>query len=162
MSDREESRNNFMLVLSAAIIRYRTIIFLLFIVFGVYCGINFGRGGNNADLTAFLSPATETRRGLAIMEEEFIEYATADVMISNITYERAEVLSGQIAAWPHVSSVEFDRSRSHYANAAALFQVTFDAVQDDPVTEAALETLREKLSGYDLYIHTQIGYDFAG
>ena len=30
------------------------------------------------------------------------------------------------------------------------------------MTEAALETLREKLSGYDLYIHTQIGYDFAG
>ena len=162
MPDKEKSRKNFMLILSAAIIRYRYIIFLLFIVFGVYCGVNFGRGGNNADLTAFLSPTTETKQGLAIMEEEFIEYATADVMISNITYDRAEELSGEISAFPHVSSVEFDRSRSHYANAAALFQVTFDAVQDDPVTEAALEPLRERLSAYDLYIHTQIGYDFAG
>ena len=162
MSDTEKKEKNFMLVLSSAIIRYRYIFFLLFIVFGIYCGINFGRGGNNADLTAFLSPATETKQGLAIMEKEFFEYATADVMISNTTFELAEELSAQIADYPHVSSVEFDRSRSHYANAAALFQVTFDAAQDDPVTEAALEALREKLSAYDLYIHTQIGYDFAG
>ncbi len=138
MSEAEKKSKNTMLVISAAIIRYRAVIFLLFAVFGVYCAVNFGRGGSNADLTAFLAPTTETRRGLSVMEEEFAEYATADLMIGNITFERAEALSGQIAACPHVSAVEFDRGRAHYANASALFQVTFDGEADEETTQFLL------------------------
>lgn len=44
----------------------------------------------NDDITAFLPADTDTRRGLTVMEEEFVTYADAKVMLANTTYERAE------------------------------------------------------------------------
>ena len=93
MPDTEKKNKKILLSISSAIINYRYVVFLLFIVFGIYCGINLGRGGSNADLTAFLSPETETRQGLAAMDSEFIEYATADIMVSNITFDQAKSLA---------------------------------------------------------------------
>ncbi len=161
MSDTDQRNRSFLLWLSAAIIRFRAVIFLVFIVFGAYCAVNLGRGGSNADLTAFLSPATETKQGVSVMAEEFTEYASADLMIANITYECAQRLAEQISASPHVSSVAFDRSRAHYAGASALFQVTFDGPADDPVVRDALSALEDAFSDYDLYVHSQVGYDFS-
>ena len=44
----------------------------------------------NDDITVFLPADTDTRRGLTVMEEEFVTYADAKVMLANTTYERAE------------------------------------------------------------------------
>ena len=44
------------------------------------------------DLTNYLPDDSETRQGLAIMEREFITYGDARVMVSNITYAKAEEL----------------------------------------------------------------------
>lgn len=66
------------------------------------------------------------------MEQEFITLASADVMVDNITYQRAEALSGKLADIPGVSEVAFDDTSDHYRGAAALFSVTFDGEADDP------------------------------
>ena len=156
-----QEKKNIMLAVSSLIIRARYLIFIVFLVFGTYCAMNFGRGGSNADLTAFLPPETETKRGIAIMNDEFITYATADVMVSNVTWEEAARLCGILETLEHVSSVDFDRSRAHYADAAALFRVTFDDEAESEVTVKALTTLRKQLAVYDCYIHTTIGSNFA-
>ena len=50
------------------------------------------------DITEYLPPETETRRGLTIMDEEFTTFGTARVMVSNITYDKALELQEQLEA----------------------------------------------------------------
>ena len=93
------------------------------------------------------------------MEQEFITLASADVMVDNITYQRAEALSGKLADIPGVSEVAFDDTSDHYWGAAALFSVTFDGEADDPAAEEAVEKIRTILADYDAYLSTEVGRD---
>ena len=86
----------------------------------------------NDDITAFLPADTDTRRGLTVMEEEFVTYADAKVMLANTTYERAEAVAEEIRALEHVTGVELDDSPAHFVNSAALLTVSFDTEADDP------------------------------
>lgn len=90
----------------------------------------------NDDITAFLPADTDTRRGLTVMEEEFVTYADAKVMLANTTYERAEAVAEEIRALEHVTGVELDDSPAHFVNSAALLTVSFDTEADDPRAEA--------------------------
>ena len=94
--------------------------------------MSIGRVKVNDDITAFLPADTDTRRGLTVMEEEFVTYADAKVMLANTTYERAEAVAEEIRALEHVTGVELDDSPAHFVNSAALLTVSFDTEADDP------------------------------
>lgn len=96
----------------------------------------------NDDITAFLPADTDTRRGLTVMEEEFVTYADAKVMLANTTYERAEAVAEEIRALEHVTGVELDDSPAHFVNSAALLTVSFDTEADDPRAEADMDAIR--------------------
>ena len=67
------------------------------------------------------------------MNDNFVTYGTANVMVSNITYDTALDLQAQIEDIEGVSTVEFDDTKDHYKDASALFSVSFDAeVGDEP------------------------------
>ena len=154
--------------IAAGIIRSRFVILILFLAAGVYCALSVGRVRVSSDLTAFLPSDTETRRGLTIMQNEFTTYASAEIMVSNITYETAERLADGIREIDMVSSVGFDDSPSHYRNSAALFSVSFSGSeagslsgeQDDPGVLRAMEEIRALLSPYDTYYNTEIGENY--
>ena len=152
---------NILKQISAAIVKYRYIIFLLFAVAAVYCALSAGKVRINSDLTSFLPETTETRRGLTVMEDEFITYASANVMVSNITYSMAEDIAGKIEETDHVTSVAFDDSSAHYVPASALFSISFDGTEDDPAVIEAMSQIREMVSPYDSYISSGIGADFS-
>ena len=136
---------------------------ILFIAAGVYCALSVGKVRVSSDLTAFLPAETETRRGLTIMQEEFTTYASAEIMVSNITYETAERLSDAIAGIDMVSSVGFDDSPSHYHNAAALYSVSFAGNEagslsghaDDPGVLAAMDRLRVACDAMEGIVSTE-------
>ena len=96
MNQKEAIKRDPMHALAAGIVRFRFVIILLFLLAAVYCALSLSRVKINSDLTAFLSPATETRQGLTVMEEEFLTYASENIMISNVTYQRAGELKAQI------------------------------------------------------------------
>ncbi len=81
--------NNILKKISKLIIDKRLIVFIAFAAACVYCAMSIGRVKVNDDITAFLPADTDTRRGLTVMEEEFVTYADAKVMLANTTYERA-------------------------------------------------------------------------
>ena len=155
-------------LIAAGIIRSRFVILILFLAAGVYCTLSVGRVRLSSDLTIFLPADTETRRGLTIMEEEFTTYASAEIMVSNITYETARSLADEIASLDSVSDVGFDNSPSHYHNSAALFSVSFDGAEagslsgtdDDPGVLAAMQSIRTLLEPYDTYCNTEIGENY--
>ena len=125
MDQKEAVKRDPMHAIAAGIVRYRFVIILLFLLAAVYCALSLSRVKVNSDLTAFLSPETETRQGLTVMEEEFLTYASENIMISNVTYQRVEELRGQIEALEGVASVTFDDSNAHYTNASALLGISY-------------------------------------
>ncbi len=139
------------------IVDKRNIFFLVFIIAAIFSVFSRNWVEINEDLTAYLDPGTETRQGLNIMDEEFIEYATAKVMLANISYERALALVGEVEAIEGVHMVVFDDTDSHYKNACALFTVTFDATESDDISAGAMNDIREQLADYDLYVSTEVG-----
>lgn len=150
----ETKKRDIMYDIAAAIVRWRGLFILLFLVAAVYCALSIGRVRVNSDLTFFLSGETETRRGITIMEDNFITYATEDVMVANLTYERAEALAEEIRGFDHVFSVTFDDSEAHYTSSAALLSIAFDGVDGDAGVDAAKERIRALLEPYDSYTYS--------
>ena len=150
----ENGKRDTMHVIAAAIVKWRGLFMLLFLAAAVYCALSVSRVKVNSDLTFFLAAHTETRRGITIMEEDFVTCATEDVMVANLTYERAEELAEAIRELDHVFSVAFDSSDAHYTSSAALFSIAFDAPDDDAGVEAAREKIRALLEGYDSYTYS--------
>ncbi|MBO6092393.1 MAG: MMPL family transporter [Oscillospiraceae bacterium] len=152
--DSSSQKADIMVQISAGIIRWRFVIILIFLSAAVYCGLSLGKVRVNSDLTAFLSNETETRRGLTIMEENFVTFASEDIMVANVTYEMAESLAQQIREIVHVFSVSFDASPSHYSSASALLTVAYDCPDITEEVREAQEQIRELLAPYDTYIYS--------
>ncbi len=150
-----------MKLVATGIVNARFVILAVFAVVCVYCVLSIGKVKVNDDLTAFLPDTTETRKGLTIMEDEFLTYGTADVMISNITCQIAEDLADEIRGYEHVASVDFDDSPAHFTDSSALLSISFDGEADDPDVEAEMDHIKERLKDYDTYISSEIGYDFS-
>ena len=143
---------------AAAIIRYRYLVFALFATAAVYCGIGLGRVQVNEDITAFLPANTETRQGITIMQEEFETFASANIMVSNISYEIAENLAEEIRQFPHITEVTFDDTPSHFINSSALFSVSFDETGSNSAVQASFADIKAFLAPYDTYVSSSIGY----
>ena len=150
-----------MKTVSTIIVSSRYIIFVLFIAAAVYCALSINKVKINEDITAFLPDSTETRRGLTIMDEEFVTYASADIMVSNITYETAEKLAKHIEEFDKVSSVTLDNTTTHYKNSSALLSVSFNDVQTDQGVIDTMNDIREYLKDYDTYIYSDIGMSYS-
>ena len=153
----KKSGGSFMQKVAAVIVDRKTFFFLTFIVMAIFCVFSRNWVNVNDDITSYLAKDTETRRGLDIMESEFTTFATANVMVSSITYDAAEKLAPKIGAIDGVRSVEFDDTEDHYKNASALFAVTFDGDTTSEVSEKAMDEIKSLLAGYDTYISSEVG-----
>ena len=143
--------------IASVIVDKRNILFLAFLAAAIFCAFSRNWVQVNDSLTDYLPQDTETRQGLELMEQEFVTFGTAEIMVQNITFEQAQALCEKIEQTQGVKSVEFDDSRDHYASASALFSVTFDGEENDQVSIDALAEVREKLSDYDLYVSSTVG-----
>lgn len=160
-NDPDAPKPDVMKAVASGIVNARFAILAVFVLVCVYCGLSIGKVKVNNDLTAFLPDTTETRKGLTIMEEEFMTFGTADVMISNITCPIAQKLADEISRYEHVASVDFDDSPAHFTDSSALLSISFDGEADDEEIEAEMDHIKERLKDYDTYISTEIGYDFS-
>ena len=157
--DKARKDSGFMERLSTFIVDKRNLFFLLYIfaiIFSLF-SMNWVKVEN--DVTKYLPEDTETRQGIEVMNENFAAFATARVMVSNITYDTALELVDVISQVEGVSMVTFDDSQEHYKNAAALYDVNFSGQALDASTMESLEQIRLTLKGYDLSIDTTVGYD---
>ena len=113
------------------------------------------------DITAYLPEEAEAKQGLAIMEEEFITYGTAKVMVRDISLEDAKALSGELSKVQDVVLVQFDDSASHYKDDTALFDLTFADVAASERSEQALEQVKTLLADRDVTIDTEVGFSLS-
>ena len=154
--------NNILKKISRQIVDKRVIIMIAFLAACVYCALSISRVHVNNDITSFLPPDTDTRRGLTIMENEFTTYASANVMLANTTYERASAAAEKIETLEHVTGVTFDNSPAHFVDSAALLTISFDGTSDDENVISAMNEIRSLTAGFDTYTSSEIGADLLG
>ena len=141
------------------IVDKRNLFFLLYAFALIFSIVATGWVKVENDITTYLPEDTETCQGLTVMNDNFVTYGTARVMVSNVTYETAENICSDLESIDGVTSVDFDDTTDHYKSASALFSVTFDGTTTDDISIHALHTVRDMLAGYDTYIDTEVGVD---
>ncbi len=167
MEEKKDDRS-FMLKLATFIVDKRNGVFLAFIGMIVFSIIASGWVQVCNDITQYLPSESETRQGLTLMENEVTTYATARVMISNISREHAARLAQELEQIEGISAAEFldaeadppltaEDIAEHYVRAAALIDVTFEGEEGDEICESAMAELKAKLDGCDLYISSPVG-----
>lgn len=155
----EQKTGGFIEKLATFIVDKRNLFFLLYIFAFIFCLFSMNWVQVENDVTTYLSDDTETRQGLVAMNENFVTFGTAQVMVSNITYETAEEIYDIIVAIEGVDMVTFDATADHYTNASALYDVSFAGGNFDDVSLQAMAEIEDKLSAYDLSVYTMVGYD---
>ena len=167
MEEKKDDKS-FMLKLATFIVDKRNGIFLAFIGAIIFCVIASGWVEVCDDITQYLPGESETRQGLTLMEDEVTTYATARVMLANVSRGRAAQLAGELESIEGISAAAFldedadpplteEDIGKHYMNAAALIDVTFEGEEGDEICETAMAELKERLADYDLYISSPVG-----
>ena len=141
------------------IVDKRNLFFLLYIFALIFCVFSMNWVKVENDVTKYLPEDTETRQGIVAMNENFAPIATAQVMVSNITYETAQELYDTLVGIEGVAAIVFDDSADHYTKASALYDINFTGGNFDQVSLDAVAQIRKVLDGYDTAIYTTVGYD---
>lgn len=158
----QETKTTPMEKLAAFIVDKRNLFFLLYLFALIFCCFSMNWVKVENDITKYLPESTETRRGLTLMEDEFITYGSARVLVSNLSYEHALKLQEQLEAIDGISEASLDSTTEHYHDSSALFDITFDGTATDEVSLLGMEQLKELLKDYDFYVDSEVGSDTAG
>lgn len=138
--------------LARFIVNHRKGILLLFVGLMAFCAWGMTKVEIEYNITSYLPKTTDTKKALDIMEDEFTTYGTATVMVRNITFADAKALHDEIEVLDGVKSFEFNATDEYYKNSCALFNITFDGDDEDPVCVAAYEKTVEMLEERDALI----------
>ena len=141
------------------IVDKRNLFFLLYIAAMIFCMFSMNWKQVETDVTLYLNEESETRQGLATMNEHFAMFSSARVMVSNVTYDEAASLYEQIAQVEGVTMVTFSNTEECYKDANALISVNFDGTDLQERTMTALANIKKILAGYDFVVDTTVGYD---
>lgn len=157
------------------IVKFRTVLLVAFILTGIVCIFTAGRVKVINELTDYLKEDTETRQGLDIMDDQFVTFGSAKVMIQNIGFAQARELAAALEQVKGVSSVSFyeeddedekeitdaEALKDVYNDASALFLITFETDEDDDEAKKSMANVREVLSDYDTYFYSTVDKDDA-
>lgn len=159
MGKEKKEKQSFMEKLATLIVDKRKGFYLIFIMLILFSFFSMDRVKVNNDLTLYLSDDTETRKGINLMDEQFLTYGTARIMVCNIGYSEAEKLADRLRNMPGVSMLDFDNTEEYYHDAEALFEITFDREADHEESVNNLNRVLDELSGYDVYYSSDIGQE---
>ena len=156
---KQKQKGSFFEQLAAFIVGKRALIFLVYIAAIAFCFVSLGWVEIENDVTNYLGEDTEIRQGIEAMTGNFTVYSTAQVMVKNVTYEKAVELSNLIAKIDGVTAVMMPNDQQHYKDACALMDVNFSGTDASQISKDALQEIRNTIADYDHFIHTTIGQD---
>lgn len=153
----EKQDESFMMKVATFIVDRRNLFFLIFIIMILFSVVSMNWVKVENELAAYLPDTTETRKGLDLMEKEFVTYGTAKIMVTNVSYDDAEKIEHKIENAKDVSMVSFDHTTDHFNNFSALYDITFAYKETDDRCLEALDAIEKDLSNYDIYVSTSMG-----
>ncbi len=145
-------KRNFFEKTAGFIVGKRKLFYLLFIIMVIYCIVSIPKVKVNYDIVDYLPDTTETKHSVQIMNDEFVTFGTAQIMISNVTYEKGLELKRMIERkdYPEVKSVAYDDTEDYYKDSCAKIVVTFDDADGTDRTTGAISKIRKDLEGYQV------------
>lgn len=153
-----------MLKISAFIVDKRMLFFLIYVIALIFSFFATNWVQVQNDIKTYLSDDTETKKSLKLMNEEFITFGAAQVMVANITFDEGLELKKKIEAVDGVYMVDYTTEtaddvsfKKHYNNGSALFSVTFGYSETDEKALKSLSEVEKLLDGYDIYVSTTMG-----
>ena len=103
-----EKENKIMHKIATFIVDKRRALYLIFGVILVLCILCISLVRVNNDISSYLPSDTETRKGLTLMDEEFVTYDTEKIMVTTITTQTAEKLKEKMESVDGVKEVDFE------------------------------------------------------
>ena len=95
------------------IVGKKNYIFILFIALMAFSIWGMTQVKVEYDITTYLPNATDTKKAIEIMDEEFITYGTATIMVRNISFDEAERLHEEIESLEGVKTFEFKNTQDY-------------------------------------------------
>ena len=155
--EEKKEKGNFWLTVATFIVNKRKAFLVLFAIACIYCAACMNKVSVNQDITKYLPADSETRIGLTLMDEQFMTYGSAKVMLANVTFNQADSLVDSLENVDGVKEVAFDDSSDHFKGTNALFDITFSGTSDEQVSKDALKSVKDILADYDVYVSTEVG-----
>ena len=155
--EEKKEKGNFWLTVATFIVNKRKAFLVLFAIACIYCAACMNKVSVNQDITKYLPADSETRIGLTLMDEQFMTYGSAKVMLANVTFNQADSLVDSLENVDGVKEVAFDDSSDHFKGTNALFDITFSGTSDEQVSKDALNSVKDILADYDVYVSTEVG-----
>jgi predicted RND superfamily exporter protein len=143
------------------IVKNRRAMLVLFIAAMVYCVWGMSKVQVEYSITTYLPQETDTKKALDIMEDEFVTYGTATMMLRNISYSEALALHDEIEELDGVKSFSFYNTPDYYKDSSALFQITFEGDDEDEESVDAYNQILELTQPYDRLISSSLLDDYA-
>ena len=160
MAQEKAKGGNAMERVAAFIVDKRNLFFLLLAIGMIFSVFSTKWIEVENDLKAYLPADSESRQGLDIMEEQFVTYGTAQVMVENVSMDAARRIYDGLKEIPGVQSVDYDEEED-YRNVSSLYTITFDYSETDDECLQALDSVQDYLSGQDYYVSTALGNSTA-
>lgn len=140
--------------LSHLVVKYSKIIVALFLASMVFSVFSMSWVDIENDVTVYLSDSTESKQGMMLMNEEFMTYATADVMVENISIDEAQEIADTLSEIDGVLMLGFDTSSDHYKENSALYNISFNGPVEKEGVAESFAAVKEALKEYDYYVST--------
>ena len=162
MDEYKDSHKNedMMTKLAGFIVDKRNLFFLILIIGVIFSAFSTSWVQVENSLPEYLPDDSESRQGLDVMEEQFITYGTASVMVENVSLNRAADIYDELCAIEGVQSIVYSEE-DNYKNVSALYTITFDYSETDERCLEALDEVKEHLSAHDIYVSTAMGNSTA-
>lgn len=143
------------------IVDKKNYIVILFIALIAYCVWGMSQVQIEYDITSYLPADTDTKRALDIMDEEFVTFGTAKIMLRNISFDDAMALHDEIEQLDGVKSFEFNNTEDYYKQSCALFSITFEGDETDQTSVDAYNKVLELLKEQDSFVSVSLTDSFA-
>ncbi len=157
MPEDEVKGQGFITKICAFIVDKRNLFFLIFGLLAIFSAFSKNWVHVENSLSYYLPETTETKKGIELMDEEFVTYGSCTFMVANVSYEQGERLSRTIAEMDGVFSVDYEDTAEYYNNGSAKLAVTFDYPEDDERCIEAQDRIKDYLRDTDYYLDTSLG-----
>ena len=137
------------------VVGHYRLFFIIFAALCVFSAVAMGWTDVENDVAAYLPDSYEAKQGLDIMDEEFMTYGSAKILVEDIDDEKAAEISENILATDGVESCEYSLNDEN----SALFKVTLTALEGEG--KETVESLRNMFDGENTYIYSEEGYSVS-
>ena len=135
------------------ITKFRYVLLIIFLGLFVIGLINLNNVKVNDSITDYLPSKTETKTGLKLMEKEYGELVSIDVMIDNVSEKDASKYYEKISSIKNIDKVIFTLNESYYKDNKALYKVQLVGKSKKQINDV-VKDIKKVTKNKDTYIYS--------